>query len=282
MRKEENASLFEIVTTTAGVKSIRHNRVNEIMHNPVGPSVEPNLLYINQSRLIERASKSDLILYDVGLGAAANAIAAIRSYSQHRPSYRLKIISFEIDLRLLEFALQNALELEYIQGFEDACRALLEKKIWQSPNQQIDWHLLAGDFRETISGAPGPADIIFFDPYSPKMNTEMWSTETFSKLKKSSHAATINQATRFTELLTYTQATPVRFKLLKAGFFVGVGDATGLKKETTVASTSLRSLKLPLDARWCQRLLNSESPDFSDRQEREALVQGHPQFTFNS
>ncbi len=71
--------LFEIVTTTLGVTSIRHKIVDEIMHNPVGPWAEANALYIEQSKLGQRlaAPGEELILFDVGLGAAANALAAL-------------------------------------------------------------------------------------------------------------------------------------------------------------------------------------------------------------
>lgn len=41
-------SPFEIVTTTMGATSIRDNRVNEIMHNPVGPWAEANALCVDQ------------------------------------------------------------------------------------------------------------------------------------------------------------------------------------------------------------------------------------------
>src|SRR3954470_1803869 len=95
---------YEIVTTSAGAISIRDNSVNEIMHNPVGPWVEANALYIDQSKLEERLrdqpSVSEFVIFDVGLGAAANAIAAL---SRHRrlansgklSGTKLKIVSYE-------------------------------------------------------------------------------------------------------------------------------------------------------------------------------------------
>src|SRR4051812_12823188 len=108
--------LFEIVTTKTGAVSIRNKLVNEIMHNPVGPWIEANSLYINQSCLRERLSAStdtdnEFVLFDVGLGAAANAVAVlscaralIGAGKMARP---IRIISFEKDLELLKFALSH-------------------------------------------------------------------------------------------------------------------------------------------------------------------------------
>ena len=88
---------FELVTTRMGALSIRDNVSREIMHNPVGPWLEANSLYIEQSRLQRRLGEdlnSELVIFDVGLGAAANALAALhcaRALAVRRP---LRLVSF--------------------------------------------------------------------------------------------------------------------------------------------------------------------------------------------
>ena len=113
--------LFEIVTTTAGAVSIRNKALNEIMHNPVGPWAEANSLYIDQSKLEDRlreTSEEELVLFDVGLGAAANALAALHCAARIPGRSRvLKLISFERDLELLRFALQNSSKFAHFSGF---------------------------------------------------------------------------------------------------------------------------------------------------------------------
>src|SRR5258708_5273066 len=102
---------FEIVTTRMGALSIRDNVSQEIMHNPVGPWIEANSLYIEQSKLRRRLVEdltTELVIFDVGLGAAANALAVLhcaRALAVRRP---LRLVSFERDLELLQFALDNA------------------------------------------------------------------------------------------------------------------------------------------------------------------------------
>jgi len=244
--------IFEIVRTTAGVLSIRNNVVNEIMHNPVGPWAEANALYIDQSRLKHRlqGGPSEFVLFDVGLGAAANALAALHCAKSLGGSCRpLKIVSFEKDLDLLRFALANAGSFDHFSGFEMAIESLLSKGDWCSGN--LHWILHPGDFLQTLKLCPDRPHLIFFDPYSPKMNTEMWGQRCFESLRK--------VALEDTELFTYSQATSVRAAMIAAGFFVGYGIPTGLKEATTVAATKLEKLDRPLDLKWLERYRKSHA-----------------------
>ena len=62
-------------------------------------------------------------------------------------------------------------------------------------------------------------------------------------------------------LTTYSRSTMIRATLLLAGFFVGVGHATGLKEETTIAANTLDLIAEPLKARWLDRALRSDSAE---------------------
>ena len=53
----------------------------------------------------------------------------------------------------------------------------------------------------------------------------------------------------------------LRVTLLLAGFFVGVGHATGAKEETTIAANTLDLIEQPLDGRWFQRARRSNSAE---------------------
>jgi len=62
-------------------------------------------------------------------------------------------------------------------------------------------------------------------------------------------------------LPTYSRSTILRVTLLLAGFFVGVGHATGLKEETTIAANTLDLIAEPLDRRWLERASRSHSAE---------------------
>lgn len=264
--------LFEIVKTSMGVTSIRNNVVNEIMHVPMGPWQEANELYIEQSNLKAKLSEKNLeefVIYDVGLGAAANALAAIHcARGSHRP---LRIVSFEIDLRLLEFALAHSHEFEHFQGYERAIECILKDHHWGKDN--IIWKLFEGDFLRCIDEVQDKCHLIFYDPYSAKQNQEMWTTDCFKKLRGQCHEDAI--------FYNYSQATPIRAALLEAGFYVGYGIAIGEKESTTQATCQLKDLVKPLDDRWFQRWLRSGTPFpplCKDQKALKKIITEHEQF----
>src|SRR3954465_7829909 len=98
---------FDIVKTRLGATSIRNLATGEIMHNPLGPERESHDLYIVFSNFAERITrpiKSPLVVFDVGLGAAANSLAALECWRKNKVNARpLHIVSFEKDLSLLAF-----------------------------------------------------------------------------------------------------------------------------------------------------------------------------------
>ena len=53
----------------------------------------------------------------------------------------------------------------------------------------------------------------------------------------------------------------LRVSLLLAGFYVGVGHATGEKEETTLAANMIELIDEPLPASWLRRARNSKSAE---------------------
>ncbi len=266
--------LFEIVTTTAGAVSIRNKKLNEIMHNPVGPMREANELYIEQSNLkwhLTQDLTTELVIYDVGLGAAANAIATLQAVKNSQRPVRL--VSFEIDLELLRFALEHSTQLGYLSGYEDIVKTILADRYYEHEN--IKWQLHHGDFLDCIEDVNHKCHLIYYDPYSPKVNEAMWTTECFTKLRAKCQPRAM--------FYNYSQATAIRAALLEAGFYVGFGKATGLKNHTTQAATMLKDLKSPLDQRWLERWTRSDSQlpiGCQDASRLKNFILNHEQFTW--
>jgi queuine tRNA-ribosyltransferase len=240
----------EVVKLQSGERAIRHRGHREVMH-PVGPWAEANRLYGAWVKPGDR-------VLDVGLGAAANAVAALERGAS-------RLVSLEHDLSALELALQEG--FEYLERWRVVAQALLEAGAWEDR-----WELRRGDARELLQ--PGDTfDVIFHDPYSPANNAELWSVEWFKALRA--------RAAQKAVLSTYSAATSTRVALLLGGWFVGAGLSTGSRGETTVAATSLELLKQPLSERWLKRWQRSTSRapygvTFDEAIERGVL--SHPQF----
>jgi hypothetical protein len=94
-----------------------------------------------------------------------------------------------------------------------------------------------------------------FDAYSPARNPAMWTLPLFTNLFQ------MLDPRRPCAMPTYSRSTILRVTLLLAGFFVGVGHATGEKEETTIAGNDLSLIAEPLDARWLERARRSHSAE---------------------
>ncbi len=212
--RRAEATRFEIVTTSSGAPAVLDRAAGEVMHPVIGATAEAERLYVAQSRLAERLveGRGALVLFDVGLGAGSNALAALRG-----------------------------------------------------------WRLVLGDALATLPSEAALADVVFWDPFSPKQDPELWTVGAFSALR----ARCAPHASAF----TYSTATAVRSALLLAGFFVGVGDASGPKEQTTAAAADPADLARPLDRRWLERLARSSAGLPADAP-ADALerIRAHPQF----
>ncbi len=255
---------FELVAFPNGTHSLLDLTANEAMHSYVGPWEEANRVYVEPSRLRERLTGSDpspLVLYDVGMGIATNALAAIAARETLAgPARQLHIISFETDLGGLEKSIECASRFPFISGRENLLEELLKSRHWSSNDDSIQWNLLEGPLLDRVSEAP-PAELIYFDFYSPGTVPELWTIETFRTLR----AKTRENAT----LHTYVAATAARVAMLLGGFYVGRGPATPAKKETTIASVSREPLERLLDQVWAERLIQAEKPFPMDWRERD-------------
>jgi len=260
---------YEVHVSEEGFARIRHLTSGEVMHSVSDPIEEANRLYVDQSRLASRIQEQDLVIWDVGLGAAANAMAAIRVREGLSTGKTLKIVSFENDLDSLKLALANAQQFKYL--WHSAPQTLLDEKKWISKDHSIEWNLIEGNFLEKFESAPLP-DVIFYDPFSFKTNSELWTLECFQRIAN-------RLAGRSVELFTYSASTAVRSHLLAAGFFVAKGAATGPKAETTIALTpesiGVGSKRDLLSDDWLGRWKRSEVV-FSDSVSK--AVTEHEQF----
>ena len=267
---------YQLVRLNNGICSVRSLADEETFHPVVGPVAEAEALYVNQLRLRERLQShhGEFVIWDVGLGAAAIALTVLRATRDL--ACRIRLVSFDHTLEPLEFALQHAAELGYFGGYENQLKEFLRdhRVKFQDGAQSVNWEFHLGDFPKLIDlskrGNEAPASkseignwkseipaphAILFDAFSPAKNPAMWTLPLFTDLFQ------LLDPQRPCALPTYSRSTILRVTLLLAGFYVGVGHATGEKEETTIAANDLGLIAEPLDRRWLERARRSHSAE---------------------
>jgi tRNA U34 5-methylaminomethyl-2-thiouridine-forming methyltransferase MnmC len=252
---------YELVQLANGSYSLRSVAEDETFHPVIGPVAEAEALYVRQLNLVDRLRhhQGEFVIWDVGLGAAANVLTALRCTRSIRS--RFTIVSFDHTLEALRFALGHADRLTYFHGFETPVAALLDEGVarFRHGAQEVEWQFIEGDFptrvAETAAGSWPKPHAIFFDAFSPAKNPEMWTQPLFATLYR------LLDPNRPCAMPTYSRSTLLRVSLLLAGFFVGAGHATGEKEETTIAANTLDLLDEPLDRHWLARSRRSTSAE---------------------
>ena len=284
---------YSLVYLRNGACSIRSLAEGETFHPVIGPVAEAEALYVKQLRLCERLKNQagEFVIWDVGLGAAANALTVLRATREIAGTIRL--VSFDCTIEPLEFALQHAAALGYFGGYENHLQTFLRDRrvAFSNGAQSVIWEFHLGDFPTWLAqnlerrlparpvgvqasacspnkpklelqhhravpeaGVP-PPHAILFDAFSPAKNPAMWTLPLFTDLYRRLDPK------RPCALPTYSRSTILRVTLLLAGFHVGVGHATGEKEETTIAANTPELLAEPLDHRWLERARRSHSAE---------------------
>jgi queuine tRNA-ribosyltransferase len=255
---------YQLVDLRNGGQTLFSASYEEKMHPGLGPAAEAELLYVRQLQICERLQKTsgEFVVWDVGLGGAANAVATLRATREIAGT--LRIISFDNTSEPLEFALKNAAALKYLDGYEQQAAELLQKNRtgFQNGTLKVVWEFHVGDFPALLqsgiancrSQVPGP-HAIYYDAFSPAKNPAMWTLPVFQNLYR------VLEPGRPCALTTYSRSTMIRATLLLAGFYAGVGHATGTKEETTMAANDPGLISEPLDLRWLERAARSDSAE---------------------
>ncbi|MEZ4366035.1 MAG: tRNA guanosine(34) transglycosylase Tgt [Kofleriaceae bacterium] len=269
---------FEVQVSPRGFASIRHVASGEVMHSVNPPDEEAERLYVAQCRRLPRTLAAvdapPLVVWDVGLGAAHNAMAWVRALAARPDHGPVELVSFEHDLDALHLALANQRHFPHLR--HEAPHRLLAEGVFA--RGALRWRLVRGDFLATLAEAPAP-DVVLYDPFSTAVDGPLWHPDALARV----HAACRRPA----ELFTYSASTAVRSALLAAGFWVAHGVATGPKATTTIAlcidDAAAADGRELLDQRWLARRARSSAPapaalDAAAAAALDARVRAHPQF----
>jgi len=155
---------------------------------------------------------------DVCFGLGYNSLMAIHTQKD------LKIIALENDKNILNEAQNIKVPKELVEDYNKIKQAASNLKY---KDNDTNIKIILGNALSAIKNIHEKFNAVFFDPFSPKKQPELWTEEFFKDIKKLMKP----QA----KLTTYSCATHVRNKLKSAGFKVIDGPVLGRKSPATIA-----------------------------------------------
>jgi len=160
-------------------------------------------------------------ILDFCFGLGYNSIAACKGHAN------LQIIGLENDIKIME-AMKDIEISEILKTEYNSFRNIAESMdVTDIKNNRIQ--ILLGDALQRIDELPdGMFDRVFFDPFSPKKQPEMWSEDIFQKI--------YNKMKSGAKLSTYSCAKQVRKNMISAGFKVIDGPIIGRRSPATIAT----------------------------------------------
>jgi len=159
-------------------------------------------------------------ILDFCFGLGYNSIAACKDHSN------LQITALENDIKIIE--VMNNIEIPDILKTEFDFFKNIADSLDIIDNNHNRIQILLGDALQRIDEIPeNTFDRVFFDPFSPKKQPEMWSEEIFQKV--------FNKMRNGAKLSTYSCAQQIRKNMIIAGFKVMDGPVVGRRSPATIA-----------------------------------------------
>ena len=222
---------FEILVTDDGSRTLIRSDGDVAYHSGCGAVAESEVVYLQNSGLADRLAEPDprpLNLLEIGIGLGINGLLAIDASRWGARPLRYVGIEYEpLSADVLRDVLtqtdvgdaedRNA----WLDHWENFANPAIEEVRWR-PHQRAEIRWYRQDARQWLppyadddEGSAGPDErfhIIFFDPFDPATNPELWTSSCFGLLRKIAADEAV--------LVTYCVKSTVRRAATEAGWRV--------------------------------------------------------------
>ncbi len=229
------------IITADGSITLFNEEYQEAYHSTkAGAYTESIHKFINPTKIVNFAKEKNLIyILDVGFGLGYNVATAINEIKKNSLKSKVIIYSLEKDKKILE----KLKRIPPPKELEDIYPKILQGEFknidiesqtfdsFVSKGENFELYIIFDDARNSIkklSKTNLKFDAVFWDAFSPKVNTELWTVNLFKLVKKLMNPKAI--------LATYSASLAVRKGLMEAGFKIGLVEPVGRKSYSTVAS----------------------------------------------
>ena len=214
---------MEKVITADKTETFISPEFNESYHSHTGAVEEALKKYAEPCRIKELAKTGSIRILDMFFGMGYNSAMAIDVALQENSNCVIEVIGVEKDPAIVSKIQEVNPPINFFKHY----KKLNENGLtFQEGNVTVT--LLLGDAQEvTKSLKESHFDAIFYDPFSPKTQPEMWTPVLFSEMHRVIKDKGI--------LSTYSCARMVRENMQKAGFMYDEGPIVGRRGPGTIA-----------------------------------------------
>ncbi len=237
------------IKTADGTETFLNEEYNEAYHSTkAGAYTESLLKFVIPCRIdILSLEKNRIDILDVGFGLGYNVAVAVKVASDKNPEILLDITSIEKDISVFDKIKKLSIPENLKEIYDQILSGRFEKNVYRAEGKNFRLNILFSDARQILRSLKKKFDAVFYDAFSPKVNTEMWTVEIFKAVKELMRQEAI--------LSTYSASLAVRKGLIEAGFKIGLVEPVGRKSYSTVAT--IKGIIPPLTQKEKNRLENS-------------------------
>jgi tRNA U34 5-methylaminomethyl-2-thiouridine-forming methyltransferase MnmC len=216
-----------------GSHTLYSEKFHQHYHNPNGAISESRCVFFDTPGFREKLGNSDsYYIFEVGFGTGLNLLLLMEYLCKMDTSVNV----FYQSVEAYPLKLDQAIKLNYPEKLELTNAAEILACIFRDLKpgnntfkikNNVHFSLFIGSFDE-LPEPEEKSDMIFFDPFSPDVNPELWTDKVFHKLASWSKPDAL--------LCTYGASSAGRGAMASAGWKVARAPGALGKREMTLAS----------------------------------------------
>ena len=212
------------IITADQTETFVNEKINEAYHSHTGALEEARIKYTEPCKIAERAKSGTLKILDVGFGMGYNSAYAIDVALASNPRCNIEVIGLESDPTIIAKIQEVNPPLSIYNQYKK-----LTPQSLSIHHETVIVTIILADASESIKTLPPEwADAIFFDPFSPTNNPEMWSLTVFGHINRILNSRGI--------FATYTSHPLARENLASVGLLYDDGPILPRRGPGTIAT----------------------------------------------
>ena len=212
------------INTADKSETFLHPLLQESYHSHTGAVEESLKKFVEPCKIKELAKTGSVKILDMFFGMGYNSSMAVSVALKENPDCVVEVIGVENDSKIVEKIQSVNPDIHFFNNYKK-----ITKNNLSFTTGNVTVTLLLGDAQEQVKHLQDSHfDAIFYDPFSPKKQPEVWSKELFAEMARVMERTAI--------LATYSCARMVRENMAAAGLFWNDGPKVGRRGPGTVAT----------------------------------------------